>query len=300
MQAALLLAPLVCLGCAREKQDESVLVYSTYGTHNGEVVKPRAIAIDGKDRIYIVDYTARIQVFDRDGHYLEVGWTTPDSSNGRPSGISIMPNGNVLLSDSHYHCLRIYTPDGAELKKIDPRNEDGTPYFNYIGDAVQDEDGYFYVAEAQLRERITKLDPQGKPVRSWGSEGNGPGQFQKIRALVFGPDGLLYAADSCNSRIQVFTKDGELVRVWGKEGHGEGELSYPYDLAFGPGGELYVVEFAGQRVQKFTAEGKWLGSWGSPGTDKGELRSPWGLAVDSKGAVHVLDSENHRIQRVTF
>ena len=91
------------------------MVYGRHGTQGGEFVKPRAVAIDARDRVYIVDYTARIQVFDRDGNYLERRWTTPDYRNGRPSGLSIDRDGNLLVSDSHYHCLRIYSPDGAEL-----------------------------------------------------------------------------------------------------------------------------------------------------------------------------------------
>src|SRR5271167_4955433 len=86
---AMLLAMLCCAGCAQPKTGAVNLVYSKHGTQNGEVVKPRAIAIDSHDNIYNVDFTARIQVFDRDGTYKDIGWTTPDSSNGRPSGISI-------------------------------------------------------------------------------------------------------------------------------------------------------------------------------------------------------------------
>src|ERR1051326_1378710 len=96
-------------GCQHSSESAAELVYSKHGTSNGDVVKPRAIAIDKNDYVYVVDFTARIQVFDRDGHYL-TGWTTPTSLNGRPSGISITPKGKVLLSDSHYHCLRIYEP----------------------------------------------------------------------------------------------------------------------------------------------------------------------------------------------
>jgi DNA-binding beta-propeller fold protein YncE len=296
-------------GCSHPGQHAAEIVYGKHGTLNGEFVTPRAIAIDKHDCVYIVDFTARIQVFDRDGRYL-TGWTTPDSSNGRPSGISITPKGEVLVSDSHYHCLRIYSPysaddpdaAGRELRKIDPTNEDGTPLFRYIGDAVQDEDGCFYVAESQKNERMVKLDANGKFVKAWGSGGDAPGQFQRIRAVVIGPEPerFLYVADACNNRIQVFSRDGELVRVWGTSGHEEGQLGYPFDLAFGPNHELYVVEFSNQRVQKFTARGEWLGSWGAPGDGEGELRSPWGLDVDSTGAVHVLDTGNHRVQRIRF
>jgi DNA-binding beta-propeller fold protein YncE len=277
------------------------LVYGKRGTHAGEFIRPRAAAIDANDHLYIVDFTARVQVFDRDGHYLDRGWTTPDSTNGRPSGLSIDRDGNLLLSDSHYHCLRIYSPEGVELKKIG--GEDGTELgqFGYISDAVQDGDGYYYVAEAVRNQRITKLDPQGKPLFSWGSQGTEPGQFGRIRALAFGADGYLYVADACNDRIQVFNpRDGSLVRCWGVSGTEPGQLKYPYDLAFGPGGELYIVEYGNHRVQKFTAAGVSLGCWGGPGREPGRLLSPWALVVDSQGKVHVIDSENHRVQRIAF
>jgi DNA-binding beta-propeller fold protein YncE len=289
---------LIVVGCGPRAEPE--IIYGSRGVNGGEFVKPRAAAIDAQDRIYIVDFTARIQVFDRDGNFLGRSWTTPDYRNGRPSGLSIDRDGNLLVSDSHYHCLRIYSAEGVELKKIggEPGHEPGQ--FGYISDAVQDTDGFYYVAEFGENSRISKLDPDGKFVKCWGSPGDKPGELSRARALALGPDGNLYVADACNHRIQVFTRDGELVRYWGQEGSQPGELSYPYDLAFNSSGELYVVEYGNHRVQKFTPDGKSLGCWGEPGREPGQLHSPWALVVDSKGRVHVIDSENHRVQRIRF
>src|SRR5687768_12171716 len=82
-------------------------VWGTRGVQDGDFIRPRAIAIDRNDRLYIVDFTARVQVYDRDGKYLEHTWATPDYRDGRPSGLSIDNDGNVLVSDSHYHCFRV-------------------------------------------------------------------------------------------------------------------------------------------------------------------------------------------------
>src|SRR5262249_12453844 len=148
----------------------------------------------------------------------------------------------------------------------------------YVSDAVQDGDGFYYVAEFGETQRITKLDREGRFVRCWGEPGTEPGQFARIRALALGPDGHLYAADLCNRRVQVFPRDGALVRHWGKAGRQPGELSYPYDLAFAPDGRwLYVVEYGNNRVQKFTPEGESKGCWGGPGRERGRLGSPWAL-----------------------
>jgi DNA-binding beta-propeller fold protein YncE len=279
---------------------EPELVWGKRGVQDGDLVKPRAAAIDAQDRIYVVDWTARIQVFDRDGNYLGPTWTTPDYRNGRPSGLSIDRDGNLLVSDSHYHCLRVYSPQGKQLRILGGEAGSGPGQLGYVSDAVQDEDGFYYIAEFGENQRITKLDAHGGFVTSWGAPGAEPGQFARVRALALGPDGNLYAADACNHRIQVFTRAGKLVRVWGTPGSEPGQLSYPYDLAFAPGPYLYVVEYGNHRVQKFTPEGQSLGCWGGPGREPGRLRSPWALVVDSRGRVHVLDSENDRVQRIHF
>ena len=291
---------LVGSGCG-DAGPKPQIVYGERGTHAGAFIRPRAVAIDALDRIYIVDYTARVQVFDRDGHYLRRGWTTPDSRNGRPSGLSIDRDGNLLLSDSHYHCLRVYSPEGVELKKIG--GEDGTELgqFGYISDAVQDRDGCYYVAEAVRNQRITKLDSAGKPLFCWGSAGTGPGQFGRIRAWRSGRMVICMSQTPATTASRCSRRT---TAAWCASGASRDQspvsLKYPYDVAFGPGGELYVVEYGNHRVQKFTPEGVSLGCWGGPGREVGRFLSPWALAVDSRGKVHVVDSENHRIQRIDF
>jgi DNA-binding beta-propeller fold protein YncE len=288
------------IGC-HDSATEPELVWGERGVSGGQLVKPRAAAIDAQDRLYLVDWTARIQVFDRDGHFLGLCWTTPDYRNGRPSGLSIDRDGNLLVSDSHYNCLRIYSPQGKLRRTIGGEKGTGPGQFSYICDAVQDREGFFYVAEFGETQRISKLNPEGKFVHCWGAPGSEPGQFARIRSLALGPDGNLYVADACNHRIQVFSATGRLIRLWGEPGSGAGQLSYPYDMAFSPDGHyLYVIEHGNQRVQKFTPTGQSLGCWGGPGREPGRLYNPWALAVDSRGRVHVIDSENHRVQRIEF
>jgi DNA-binding beta-propeller fold protein YncE len=261
----------------------------------GDVARPRAIAIDPYGRVYLVDFTARIQAYDLDGNYLGITWKTPDFRNGRPSGLGIDRDGNVLVCDSHYHVVRTYTHDGNQIKQFGSEE-----MFGYVSDCVQGADGIYYVSEFGRTDRITKLDEGGRVLRTWGESGTAPGQFQRVRALALGPDGLLYAADSCNHRIQVFTKDGEFVRAFGEPGDGKGQFSYPFDLAFSPAGDLYVVERGNRRVQKLSPAGEWKAFWGQSGSKPGQLADPWAVAVDKLGRVHVVDTENHRVQRVRF
>ncbi|HTU19583.1 MAG TPA: NHL repeat-containing protein [Gemmataceae bacterium] len=293
----LLLLPL--FGCGGDASQPERL-WGKRGVQNGDFVRPRAIAIDAQDHLYIVDFTARIQVYDRDGQYLGFTWTTPDYRNGRPSGLSIARDGNLIVSDSHYHCFRIYSHDGVELRKFGGEGGSAAGQLGYVSDVVQDEDGNYFVAEFGENQRISVFDRDGHFLRCWGSAGTEPGQFSRARALALGPDGNLYVADACNDRIQVFTREGALLRCWGVSGTEPGQLKYPYDLAFNKDGVLYVVENGNNRVQKFTATGASLGRWGGPGHGPGQLHNPWALAIDSRGRVHVIDTENHRVQRISF
>ncbi len=275
------------------------VVWGKRGVLDGDFVRPRAATIIG-DRIYIVDFTARIQAFSLDGEYAGITFTTPDFRNGRPSGLGTDRDGNLIVCDSHYHMLRIYSPSGVELRQFGGTAGSAVGEFGYLSDCVQDGEGFYYLSEFGQNDRITKLDREGQVVTTWGVNGTGPGEFQRIRALALGPDGLIYVADACNHRIQVFDRDGGFVRSFGGPGREAGAFSYPYDLAFDPSGNLYVVERGNARIQQLTPEGQSLRSWGMPGSEPGQLADPWALAIDRQGRIHIIDTENHRVQRISF
>ncbi len=290
------------LGNGMNDRGRLELVWGRCGRQPGDLIRPRVLAIDardGRDLVYVADFTGRIQVFDRDGKYL-TGWSTPSSVNGRPGGIGLGRDGNVLVADSHYSQVLVYSPEGELRQQVAGTPGAGPGPFAYVSDVVQDEAGNFYIAEFGENDRIQKFSPTGRYLKHWGNHGSRPGELGRPRGLGLGPDGNLYVADASNHRIQVFDREGKLLHCWGTHGSAPGELSYPYDLAISANGDLYVVEYGNHRVQRFSPTGQPLGSWGGPGRGPGFLNSPWGLAVDSRGRIHVADTDNHRVQRIAF
>jgi DNA-binding beta-propeller fold protein YncE len=272
-------------------------VWGIHGTRPGWLHKPRVAAFDACDRLYIADLTDRIQVFDRDGRFLR-GWRTPEFNVDGPSGLTVDRLGRLLVADTHFYRVLVYSLGGELLFQVGDGVQGTTPgRFGYPTDVVIDRAGNFYVSDYGENDRIQVFSPEGKWLRQWGGHGREPGEFLRPRALAFDDQERLYVADSCNHRIQVFDTRGTLLNSWGTRGTGPGEMSYPYDLALGPEGVLYVCEYGNQRVQKFRLDGKPLGLWGAPGRQPGELFNPWALAVDGEGAVSVIDSNNHRVQR---
>ncbi|MDX1944128.1 MAG: NHL repeat-containing protein [Pirellulaceae bacterium] len=283
-------------------------VWGQRGKTPGKLNKPRAITIDAEDHLYIVDITPRIQVFSTDGKYLR-GWQTPAFANGRPSGLAFASDGNLLVADTHYFRMLVYTPAGKLLdsRTIGGECGSGPGQFGFVTDCAQDSRGNYYIAEYGEFDRIQKFSPDGKFLLQWGSHGHDLGQFLRPQKMVLDNDDLLWVADACNHRVQVFdarSSEAKVVRSWGRNGHAPGELNYPYDilldpaaLAGRPEGFVYLCEFGNHRVQKFTREGEFVGLWGKNGRGEGELDQPWGITRDSRGRMYVLDTYNHRVQR---
>jgi sugar lactone lactonase YvrE len=288
-------------GCSSDpsSDDPPDLVWGKLGAGDGQFSKPRAIAIDADDQLYIVDMTARIQVFDADGKFLR-GWRTPEHANGRPTGMTISTDGNLLVADTHYYRILTYTPQGELLTHatLGGTMGHGPGEFGFVTDAVRDAAGNFFVSEYGEFDRIQKFSPDGKFLLEWGGHGSDPGHFLRPQHLELDAEGLLWVADSCNHRIQIFDGDGKIVKIWGQQGTAPGQLQYPYCLVLDGQGHVYVCEYGNHRVQKFTLDGKSVACWGREGRKPGQLFNPWALVLDSQGRVHVLDSMNHRVQRI--
>ena len=292
------------LGCgpANSPAGKPDLVWGRRGSSDGRLQKPRAMTIDRDDQLYIADMTGRIQVFTADGQFLR-GWHTPQSDNGKPCGLSFDLRGNLLVADTHYYRVLVYTPEGRLLEDQTIGGICGSRpgEFSFVTDCVQDSRGNFYVSEYGESDRVQKFSPDRKFLLQWGSHGTEPGQFSRPQSLAIDQQDLVWVTDARNHRIQVFDASGtaaKLVKIWGQHGSQPGQLSYPYGLVLDGTGQVYVAEFGNHRVQKFTRDGESLGVWGTNGRRSGELYQPWALVMDSQGRIHILDTYNHRVQRI--
>ena len=284
------------------------LVWGRWGFSDGRFATPRAITIDDSDQLFIVDKTGRIQVFDLDGNFIR-GWSTPESANGRPTGLSFQtpamsPDGQprLLVADTHYYRMLVYTPEGELIESAQIGGTAGSRpgQFAFVTDAVSDADGCVYVGEYNASDRIQKFDPAGQFMTQWGGTGESPGKFIRPQSLVI-QDNVMWVADACNHRLQRFDlsqKTPELIDTWGGPGTEPGQYYFPYDLTIANDGTVLVVEYKNNRVQRLSATGDPIGVWGSPGTLPGQLNQPWGVVVDRQNRAHVLDSYNNRVQRI--
>lgn len=291
------------LGCVPQTETSRTpnLVWGRMGISQGRFQKARAVAISPQDELYIVDKMGRIQVFSIDGEFLR-GWETPEIAQGKPVGLGWSNDGVLMVADTHYFRVLFYTPSGELLgdRTLGGELGDGPGQFCFVTDVVQDTRGHYFVGQYGQLDRIQEFDPQGHFVRMFGSQGDQPGQFSRPQGLNLDSLGLLWVADACNHRMQVFdlsSEEPKLVNLWGQPGSEPGQLQTPYGFVFDRDGTVLVCEYGNHRIQRFTREGKSLEIWGGYGKGAGQFLHPWGLILDSQRNMHVLDSENYRVQR---
>lgn len=292
------------VGCNQAPQPGLVKIIGQRGVDSGHFSKPRAIELDRADQLYVVDMTGRIQVLSPEGVCLR-SWRTPEIANGKPCGLGFSRDGLLMVADTHYFRVLFYQPDGTPVpeRTIGGVNGRGPGEFGFVTDAVQDEQGNYYVAEYGDFDRIQKFDAAGKPVCQWGGHGSEPGEFLRPQALAIDELNQLWVADACNHRLQIFdlgTTPPRLVRTIGQEGPEPGQFRYPYGIWLGPDETIFVAEFGNHRIQKLSRSGESLAVFGSAGRGPGQFHQPWSLVLNSRGEVVALDSYNHRLQKFRF
>ncbi len=137
-------------------------------------------------------------------------------------------------------------------------------------------------------------------VNTWGTQGDGPGQFETPLGITASPNGYVYVADTGNWRIQKFDATGSFIGSFGSSegsGQGDGELNLPGDVASDFAGNLYVADTGNNRIQKFGPSDQFLAKWGTAGSAPGRFNQPSGVAVGPTGMVYVADSGNNRVQK---
>jgi DNA-binding beta-propeller fold protein YncE len=284
-------------GCGSSKDPENIWLDT--GTGPGQVAYPRAATYDEKDdTFFVVDRLARVQHFDHKGKYLNE-WRMPNWEHGKPVGISVGPDGNVYVPDTHYQRVMVYSPQGQLLRQWGKMGT-GPGDFIYPTDVAFDSKGNVFVSEYGDNDRIQVFKPDGTFLYTFGKMGEGDGQFSRPQSMVIDGE-VLYVTDACNHRIAVFKTDGTFLRNMGKCGSGMGEFRYPWGLDEDKDGNLIVCEQGNNRIQKINKiTGQGLAIWGSAGRDPGQLAYPWAAIVDKRDRIITVDSGNNRLQVFEF
>jgi streptogramin lyase len=238
------------------------------------------VAVDPQGNVYVADHgNNSVQKFSARGAWLAGHGLFSANVNvapvgalqnyylSYPYGIGADAHGHVFVTDSEDQCLAVYsstlelqgcwgTVGNGINEWVDPR-----------GVAV-DRTGHVYVAD-NGNQRIVKLSPPathrssglfglGVPfpptfqfLRTWGTNGRGPGQLLSPIGVAVDGHGNLFVVDSVTCRVQELSPAGNLLAAWGRSGTRPGEFRDPQGIAVDTQGNVYVADSGNNRVQEF-------------------------------------------------
>lgn len=178
-----------------------------------------------------------------------------------------------------------------------------------------------YVADGYGNKRVIVFDADtGKYKRHWGAYGNKPDdadlgpysptappakQFRNpVHGVDLSNDGLVYACDRANDRLQVFKPDGTFVKETfiRKETLGSGSV---WDVAFSKDPQqkyLFVTDGENNQVHILDRQSlELLTSFGDGGRQPGAFYGVHNVALDSKGNLYTVETyQGRRLQKFVY
>ena len=263
----------------------------------GQAMPAAAVYGDSKDQIYCFNRNLDhpIQIFDREGNYLN-SWGA--GIFAFPHAIIVDKNDDVWVVERNRGQIMKFTNDGKLLQTIGQKgfrsdtgadNTDfgsngwklvthgGDPFNMPAGIAVNDA-GEIFIADGYANARVHKFAVDGTLIKSWGSPGSAPGEFNLPHGCWIDRKGRLFIADRENDRVQVFDQEGAHLATW------PSKLIGPAVIYIAADDIVYVAAHHGGLVSILTLEGEMLTQWGSL-----THRSCHGIWVDSHKDIYVVE-----------
>ena len=252
-----------------------------------------AVAVDSQDRIYVYSRSDEpMVVFDRKGNFL-FSWGAEVLQDAH--GIFIDARDNIYCVERETHCMRKFNTEGQLLMTLGTPGQagaEGQP-FNLPTDLALDSRGDLYISDGYGNNRIHKYSAAGAWIKSWGTPGRGPGEFDLPHCVRVDRHDRVLVADRSNNRIQFFDPEGNYLMEWTG-------FNQPDTIFIDEDDIVYVAELD-QRVSILTLEGERLTQWGRGERvdEPGEfLGCPHGIWADSRGDLYVSEVQTDcRLQK---
>lgn len=165
---------------------------------------------------------------------------------------------------------------GAEIAAFAPAGD-----FGPVTDIAVDASQHQYAVLFGRTGRIVLYDETYQPVFTFGSNGEGPGQFRGAVSVAVHSSGEIFVADQGHGTIRVFDGVGNYLRSFGTPGSGPGRFNQLAGIAFSAEGLLYATDSFQSWVQVFTAQGVVKEVLGNYGWGVGEFITATGVSVST-------------------
>lgn len=279
---------------------------------------------------------AQLLEFDGNGNYVrEIGhnlyaWSFAHS-------VKVDAQDNIWVTDKGSDMVIKFDPQGRVVmvfgRKQEAADEHTGPLphpkpplppvdglFRQVTDVAWDAQGNAYISDGYINSRVAKVDKDGNWLMSWGTPGDGPGQFNTPHSIAVDARGEVYVADRGNRRIQVFDGNGKFLRqitinvpappnarpaignMPANPAALKGTMApgAPWAICITPGPHqvLYSSDAYPGRIYKLTLDGKVLGMLGESGKQLKQFGWIHEIACPSENELYVAELLNWRVQKL--
>jgi DNA-binding beta-propeller fold protein YncE len=257
------------------------------------------VRVDPQDNVWVVDQMSNMVIkFDPNGQVALLLGRKAESER-----VPALPVGQPAAGGpAGRGAAGAEAPAGRGGRGGPPGAGAQSDIFNRPTDVAWDSAGEIYVADGLGNARVAKFDKNGKFIKSWGSRGSDPGQFNQVHGIAIDAQNNVYVADAGNNRIQVFDGDGAFKAQFANIGSPQalcitpGARQFLYSSNSNPpddldvGGEIYKLDLTGKMAGKFGRAGKLPKEFGTVN------------AISCRGENELLVGEigNWRVQKLTL
>ena len=163
-----------------------------------------------------------------------------------------------------------------------------SPFFDKPTGVALDKNDIVYVIDNSA-DKIKKITPEGKIVRTWISGGKDFKNVKSPGGIAVDSQLYMYVTDAKKHAVLKFDKNGKFIKKWGKEGSANIEFRTPMGIAVDSENNIYVADSTNHCVKIFSNLGVFKKTIGKRGTAEGDLLFPAAIAINQKKELFVLD-----------
>jgi sugar lactone lactonase YvrE len=279
-----------------EEFDESgkfIKVVGSEGSGKGQFFECNGIDIGPGGKVWAVDSDHdRVSVFSKGGEFL-FDFGSTGSGKGQldtPVGIDVDAQGHVWVGEGANDRVQEFNQEGEYVTQFGSYGSGaGQLKLGSNFGLASDDAGNLWITDTG-NDRIQRwLIPEYVPTyqSSFGSAGNGNGQFISPQDIAVDASGNLYVGNQGGPKVKKFNSKGEFILQFGSYGSGNGQFQSISGLVVGPSGDIWVVDRGHNRVERFNSKGEYLSQFSA--------FTPFGIAADLSGNLWVCN-QNGKIE----
>ena len=210
------------------------------------------------------------------------------------------PERKLWVVNQTHHEIHVLSNDGSQL--IATHGERGVPgndatHYGSPQDVTFMPDGRILVADGLLNHRVIIYDSDMNYLGEFGSQGDGPGQFNTIHSLAVGPEGRVFVTDrSGTNGVNLFrATDDPGVFVF--ERSIGAPLRLPLDIIVNED-DFWITDLGPLRFINFDFEGNLKYTWLVPRDLPDGFIEVHTFSVDDDGNLYGGDNQYGRTQKL--